>query len=206
MSHPRCIALVKIVTCLGFLVLLSTTYLLRTEILALNELRFSADETRAESDLRDYEEAYPHEQELYQVQLKNYELEKQHFEEMFELYQSDYEEYAKRLEDEYTPPRMPGRPNPPRPPEYRKKLHEINTEFRARKHQYFEMTSRLNWVAWLAAMALVGGLLYLIMFDTTNGRVIYFALLVMSFMFMIGPSFHSIISAIVGFLEPPSVY
>jgi len=35
---------------------------------------------------------------------------------------------------------------------------------------------------------------------------LYFALLVMSFVFMIGPSFHSIISAIVGFLEPPGVY
>jgi hypothetical protein len=206
MSHPRCITLAKLVACLGFLVLLSTTYLLRTEILALNELRFSADETRAQSDLKDHEAAYPHEQELYQVELKNYELEKEHFEQMFELYQSNYEEYAKRLEDEYAPPRMPSRPNPPRPPEYGKKLHEINAEFRARKHHYFEMTSQLNWVAWLAAMALVGGLLYLIMFDTANGRVIYFALLVMSFMFMIGPSFHSIISAIVGFLEPPSVY
>ncbi len=68
------------------------------------------------------------------------------------------------------------------------------------------MTSRLNWVAWIAATALVGGLLYLIMFDPAGGRIIYFALLVMSFVFMIGPAFHSIISAIVGFLEPPGVY
>ena len=206
MSHPRCIGLAKIVACLGFLVLLSTTYLLRTEVLALSELRFSADETRAQHDLTTYEEAFPQEEERYQVELKNYELATEHFKEMFTLYQSNYEEYAKRLEEKYEPPQMPVRPVPPKPPEYSKKLHQIDTEFRARKHQYFEMTSRLNWVAWIAAMALVGGLLHLIMFDPAGGRMIYFALLVMSFMFMIGPSFHSIISAIVGFLEPPGVY
>ncbi|NLS96101.1 MAG: hypothetical protein GXX96_28515 [Planctomycetaceae bacterium] len=206
MSHPRCIGLAKITACLGFLVLLSTTYWLRTEVLALNELRFSADETRAQHELTAYEDAFPHEEERYQVELKNYELEIEHFKTMFALYESDYEEYARRLEDKFEPPQMPVRPEPPRAPEYAKKLHEINTRFRARKHHYFEMTSRLNWVAWIAATALVGGLLYLIMFDSAGGRIIYFAVLVMSFMFMIGPSFHSIISAIVGFLEPPSVY
>lgn len=93
------------------------------------------------------------------------------------------------------------------PPETSQVFEEASpdTEFRARKHHYFEMTSRLNWVAWIAATALVGGLLHLIMFDPANGRIVHFALLVMSFMLMIGPSFHSIISAIVGFLEPPGV-
>lgn len=53
---------------------------------------------------------------------------------------------------------------------------------------------------------LVGGLLFLIMFETGNQKFVYLAVLVLSFVFMIGPSFHSIMSAIVGFLEAPPVY
>ena len=55
-------------------------------------------------------------------------------------------------------------------------------------------------------VGLVGGLLCLILFDTANGRLIYFVTLVLSFVFLIGPSFHSIMSAIVGFLQAPGVH
>ena len=64
----------------------------------------------------------------------------------------------------------------------------------------------MNWIAWLAALLLVGSLLYLLMFDTEGKRIFYVVLLLLSFVFMIGPSFHSIMSAIVGFLRAPGVY
>ena len=95
---------------------------------------------------------------------------------------------------------------PPKSPEYLKQLSEIDAQFRAQKHHYFTVTSSLNWVAMVGALCLVGGLVYLIMFDLANGRLIYFFTLVLSFVFLIGPSFHSIMSAIVGFLEAPGIY
>jgi bacteriorhodopsin len=85
-------------------------------------------------------------------------------------------------------------------------LAQINAEFRAQQFHYFDSTSALNWVCCASALVLVGGLLSLIMFDTGSVRAFYLAVLVLSFVFMIGPSFHSIMSAIVGFLHAPSVY
>lgn len=44
------------------------------------------------------------------------------------------------------------------------------------------------------------------MFETGNQRMLYLAVLILSFVFMIGPAFHSIMSAIVGFLQAPLLY
>ena len=206
MSNERSLALAKVCAMLGFLVLLSSTYYLRSEVLTLNKINFSADETRAEYELEQLKKDFPHERERYQVALKNYELQMEHYEEMLDLYQTDYDAYVRRLKDEYKPPQLPQKPQPPKPPEYKQKLSEINAQFRAQKHHYFQTTSALNWVALVAALFLVGGLLYLIMFDVANGRLMYVFCLVLSFVFMIGPSFHSIMSAIVGFLKAPGVY
>ncbi|OHB72068.1 MAG: hypothetical protein A2V70_20850 [Planctomycetes bacterium RBG_13_63_9] len=206
MCNSRCLGLAKVISIAGFLVLLCSTYYLRSEVLTLNKIRFSADQTRSEYELQQLKEDYPHEKERYAVAQKNYQLQREHYEEMLNLYQTDYNSYVKRLKDHYHPPRLPDRPQPPRPPEFQQKLAQIDAQFRARKHHYFETTSVLNWVALGAAICLVGGLLVLIMFDTGNGRLIYFVTLLLSFVFMIGPSFHSIISAIVGFLEAPGAF
>jgi hypothetical protein len=64
----------------------------------------------------------------------------------------------------------------------------------------------MNWICGVSALILVGGLLWLIMFDEGAQRIPYLVVLVLSFVFMIGPSFHSIMSAIAGFLRAPSVY
>ena len=206
MSSPRCLGLAKVSAILGFLVLLCSTYYLRSQVLTLNKIGFSADQTRAEYEMAQLKENFPNEQQRYEVAKKNYELQTKHYEEMLALYQTDYDAYVKRIKDEYRPPQLPNKPQPPRPPEYTQKLSEINAEFRAHKYHYFEATSVLNWVALAAALCLVGGLLYLIMFDMANGRLVYFFALVLSFVFMIGPAFHSILSAIVGFLEAPGVH
>ena len=205
MSNPRRLATAKVVAIVGFLVLLSSTYYLRSEVLTLNKINFSADHARAEYEQKQLEDDFPHEQERFKVAKENYELQMGHYEEMLKLYQTDKARYLRMLNAGYQPPQLPNKPKPPRPPEYTRKLMGINKDFRAQKHHYFEATSVLNWAALAAALCLVGGLLYLIMFET-NGRLIYFATLVLSFVFMIGPSFHSIMSAIVGFLEAPRMY
>ncbi len=202
MSNPKRLATAKVVAICGFLALLSSTYYLRSEVLTLNKIGFSSDHVRAEYKQKQVEENFPRAQEQFKVAKQNYELQMEHYEEMLDLYQTDKAKYLAMLDARYRPPQLPDKPEQPQPPEYTRKLMRINKDFRAQKHHYFETTSVLNSAAMAAAMCLVGGVLYLIMFET-NGRFIYFATLVLSFAFMIGPSFHSIMSAIVGFLDAP---
>ncbi len=260
MNSPKCLTTAKLIAICGFLVLLSSTYFLRTEVLKLNSIRFSADEARAKYQLQQVEEDYPYELERfkaqkehqeakfkrdrerykvsaknyettltkntarYEVAQKNYTLQEKHYAKMLEMYLTDYDAYVKAIKDKYRPPQlpdepsmpklpseptqpqMPVKPQPPRSPEYTKQLSEIDATFRTQKHHYFAVTSVMNWFAMVGAMCLVSGLLYLILFDTADGRLLYFMTLVLSFVFLIGPSFHSIMSAIVGFLAAPGVY
>jgi hypothetical protein len=203
MTTDRFLTPAKLIAITGFVVLLSTTYYLRTEVLTLNKIRLSSDEARAEYELKQFKENFPRAEEHYKVAMDNYELQMKHYEKMLSLYQTDTNEYMRRVKGGYRPPQMPKRPTPPEPPAYKQKLAEINVAFRARKHHYFEVTSTLNWVAMVAALSLVAGLLYLTLFDTANGRIGYIIVLSLSFVFLIGPSFHSIISAVVGFLQAP---
>lgn len=203
---PRHLRFAKLAAVAGFLVLLASSYYLRWEVLTLNRIRFAADETRSRYEIEAVNDSFPEQLALYDVAVKNYELQKQHYNEMLELYQTDYDAYVQRLKDEYQPPQLPSQPSRPRPPEYTQELTRINTEFRAQKYHYFSTTSALTWVAAVAAVSLAGGLLWLILFDPVSNRLIYLLVLVLSFVFLIGPSFHSILSAVVGFLEAPSVY
>ena len=43
------------------------------------------------------------------------------------------------------------------------------------KYRYFRAATVLNRIAWAAALCLVGGLLYLLMFEAGNGRAFYVA-------------------------------
>ena len=203
----RDIAVAKVSTLLGFLVLLSSSYYLRTEVLALNRIRFSADEARADYELKRLQETYPERAERHQVELKNHALQLEHYEKLSELYRKDLVKYLEMTKDQPQPqpPQVPVRPQPPEPPEVREELSQINLAFRARRYHYFVTTGRLNYVAWAAALALTGGLLYLLLFDRAGPRLAYLAVLLLSFVFLIGPSFHSILSAVVGFLEAPPV-
>jgi hypothetical protein len=200
------ITVVKCVTIAAFMTTLSATYYLRSEVLKLNTIRFSSENVRAEESLREMKESYPVRVAEYEVQTKNYELQMEHYREMLDLYRSNYAEYVKRLKDNYQPPHLPQKPQKTKSPELSDKLGQINADFRAQQYHYFESTSRMNWVCCASALILAGGLLFLIMFETGNQRILYLTVLVLSFVFMIGPAFQSIMSAIVGFLKAPSLY
>lgn len=206
MSEALRVTLAKISALSGFCILLATTYYLRHEVLALSHIRFSSDENRARYDLEQMKESYPERIQEHEIAVANYDLQMEHYRQMLELYRTNYEEYAKRLKDEYQPPQLPSTPVKPRPPEFQQKLYEANAEFRQRKSDYFETTASLTWTSGVAALALAGGLLYLALFDSNGKPLYYLAALLMSFVFLIGPSMHSLLTSVIGFLEAPGVY
>ncbi len=202
----KALALIKIVTVAAFMVTLWTTYHLRSEVLTLSRVRFSSESLRAEDALREMKASYPVRVAEYEIQMKNHELEMAHYQEMLALYHTNYHAYVTRLKDGYRPPQLPQKPQKPKSPELSDKLASINAEFRAQQLHYFDSSRLVNWVCCVSALVLVGGLLFLVMFETGNTRILYVVVLVLSFVFMIGPSFHSIMSAIVGFLKAPPIY
>ena len=206
MSNSKPIVVAKIMALLGFLALVTCTYYLRSEVLALSHIKFSADEVRAANELKQLRESYPDRVKQHEAAIKHYELQTEHYRKMLDMYQNDYDEYVKRIDDRYNPPPLPFAPTKPDPPDVAEKLHEINTDFRTRKNQYFATSSRLNWLACIAALMLVGGLVYLLMFDANGHRWHYLVALVISFVFLIGPAFHSILTGIIGFLEEPGIH
>jgi hypothetical protein len=206
MSNRNPILLAKLLALLGFLALITCTYYLRSEVLALSHIRFSADEVRDAESMKQRRESYPDRMKQHEAALKQYELQQEHYRQMLDLYENNYDEYVKRIEDKYELPQPPYAPTKPNSPEVAEKLYDINAQFRARKSQYFATSSRLNWLACAAALMLVGGLLYLLMFDTNGQRWHYLVALVISFVFLIGPAFHSIMTGIIGFLKEPGVF
>ncbi len=199
----RNITMAKCVSIIAFLVLLFATYYLRAEVLELNTIHFSSENVMADERIKDLKESYPFRTAEYEMQMNHYHIEMEHYKSMLEMFNTDYDEYVKRTKDKYSPPMVPWKPQKPKSPELSDKLAGINADFRAQQFHYFHTTSKLNWVACAAALSLVGGLLYLLMFDVEGKRIFYLVVLVLSFVFMIGPSFHSIMSAIVGFMSAP---
>ena len=197
------IKIAKFITIISFLVLLFSTYFLRSKVLELNTIRMSSQNVMAEETEKNLNNSLPQRTKEYENKLKQYEIQKKHYDEMLDLYQSDYEEYVKRIKDKFVPPRMPPNPVKPLSPEISDEMQKISIEFRKKQSHYFESTSKMNWVSCVAALTLVGGLLYLLLFDLQGKRLFYMVLLVLSFIFMIGPSFHSLMSALAGFLQAP---
>ena len=193
----------KFITIISFLTLLFSTYYLRSQVLKLNSIRMDSQNLMTDQERRDIEESSPVRKKEYEAKLGQYQIQKKHYEEMLDLYKSDYEEYVKRLKDEFAPPIMPRSPVKPLSPKVSDDMREKVIEFREQQSKYFNSTSKLNWISCLAALSLVGGLLYLLMFDLEGKRIFYLVLIVLSFVFMIGPSFHSLMSALAGFLQAP---
>jgi hypothetical protein len=206
MSSDGRIVAAKSCAIVGFLVLLAITYWLRSEVLALSRIHFSADEKKVELERQRSREQFPERQRQYEVAVSNHETEVKHYEKMMSIYEANLDDYRSLTSDRLQPPQMPSRPQPPDPPEVEDQFRSIQADFVARRYRYFAVSEYGNWIACGAAMLLVGGLLYLLMFDLNGNRLFYFLTLVLSFVFMIGPSFQSIMSAIVGFMNVPHGY
>lgn len=200
------IKIAKVAVVVSFIVLLFCTYYLRSHVLLLNRTRFEARKTDSDQSMQQRKDEYPMRVAEYEAESKQYEIEMAHHEEMLNLYRTNYEEYVKRRKDRYAPPGLPRRPHRPTSPEASDRMAKIGAQFTNQQYDYFDKTSRLNWVACAAALALVGSLLYLLMFDIEGKRLFYVVVLALSFVFMIGPSFHSLLSAVVGFMRGPAGY
>lgn len=206
MSGERRIVAAKLLVISGFLVLLVITYWLRSEVLGMSRIHFSADQKSVELEQKRSRETFPDRQKQYEVGLKNYDIQLKHYEKMMAVYESDLDEYASLTKDQLAPPQLPHRPSPPRAPELEDQFREIQTEFVNRRYRYFAVSEYGNIIACLAALSLVGGLLYLLMFDVNSNRLFYFMTLVLSFVFLIGPSLQSVMSAIIGLMHGPHGY
>lgn len=203
MSGERRIVAAKLLVITGFLTLLVITYWLRSEVLGLSRIHFSADQKKVELQQQRTRESFPERQQQYDVAVKNYELQQKHYEKLMAVYLKDLDEYARLTRDKLEPPQLPLRPSPPSAPEVEDQFQAIQTQFVLRRYRYFVVSEYGNMIACFAAVLLVGGLLYLLMFDLTGNRLFYFMTLVLSFVFLIGPSLQSVMSAIVGLMHAP---
>ena len=122
----RALNIVKLLTIVAFMVTLSATYYLRSEVLTLNKIRFSASNVRAEDDLRQMTESYPARLAEHEVESKHYRLQMDHYTRMLELYRTDYDEYVTRVKDKYAPPQLPWKPVKPESPELSDQLGRID--------------------------------------------------------------------------------
>ena len=206
MSAERRIVAAKLFVIGGFLTLLVITYWLRSEVLGLSRIHFSSDEKKVELEQKQSRDSFPDRQKQYEVGLKNYDLQLKHYEKMMQIYEKDLDEYANLTKKELQPPQVPDRPTPPKSPEVEDQFRTIETEFVLRRYRYFVICEYGNWIACMAALSLVGGLLYLLMFDLNGNRLFYFMVLVLSFVFLIGPSLQSVMSIIIGMMNGPHSY
>lgn len=202
----RLIPIIKLVTVAAFMVTLCATYYLRSEVLELNKLRYESNNLRSLDDQRQLRESFPLRMQEYKTEMQNYEIALGHYQEMLELYRSDYDAYVKRLKDDYRPPRLPTKPSLPDSPELSDQLAAIDAEFNQRQLNYFSRSAKLNWICCASALLLTGGLLFLIFFEDGKQKFLYVIVMVISFVFMIGPSFHSLMSAFAGLLRSPGGY
>ncbi len=188
------------------MILVVISYWLRSEVLGLSRIHFSADEKKVELDRQRSRDTFPERQKQYEIALKNHEVQVKHYEKMMEVYQRDLEQYAELTKNALQPPQMPSQPEPPRAPEVDDQFQSIQAEFVSRKYRYFVVSESGNWIACLGALLLAGGLLYLLMFDLNGNRLYYFMVLVFSFVFLIGPSLQSVMSALIGLMHGPHAY
>lgn len=138
------IRLAKVLTIMSFLVLLATSYYLRSEVLILSKIRFSSESVKSDEKIKELAETYPLRLVEYETQMNNYNNQLKHYTDMIDLYNTDYDEYVKRLKDRYVPPTLPQKPRKPLSPELSDKLAKNNAEFREQQYQYYNKTSKLN--------------------------------------------------------------
>ncbi|MCB9760046.1 MAG: hypothetical protein H6739_09455 [Alphaproteobacteria bacterium] len=204
--NARILILARLVAMAGLLTLLMSSYVLRSEVIDLSAMHLDADAAKARNDLDRHQESYADRVAEFAMEQEDYTIRLQHYRDMLELYRTDYDAYVQRLDDAFRPPSPPTRPLPPQSPALKAELYEINTRFRERRAQYFHRLAVLNGVAAGASLATVGGLVFLLLFDERGRWWIYLALLSLSFVFLIGPAFHAMLTGLMGALRAPPIF
>ncbi len=201
----KSITAARVITIIAMMFLIATTYYLRSGILAMVNHQIDAQSATAQERLDNFADTAEFRQAEYEAGISRFDVAMSKYKELIELYASDFDAYQIKIGEEANtmPPPLPHRPYRPRKPEVADELAKINEAFRAERESYFSTARALNPVVALAAVALVGSLLYLILFDTNNARILYVILLTLSFIFIIGPAFHSILSIAAYNLRPP---
>ncbi|MBX3353442.1 MAG: hypothetical protein KF684_10975 [Phycisphaeraceae bacterium] len=194
----RSLKIPKTIALVCFLILVACTYTVRGKVIELNEVRLSSDHARAEAGMEAFLGSYEARRAAYDAERAVYERDMRLFNENLEEFLREQSE--RRMSGMSRAPQMP---MPPQTPEVTSELARINAEFRAARHEYFKMARWLNLVAGLASLGLVGSLVYLAMTDRETGRWVYLGVLSVAFVFLIGPSFHTVLSSIVSALKPP---
>lgn len=203
-SMPAWLKAVRWITVSGFVILLFTVYILRAQVVEITAMKYRVeDESRKVSDRR-YEENFELRKKDYELQKQAYQMRVAHYNKMVKRFQEDYDTYRKERHPEAPiPPRLP---EPPSNPEEQKKVRELTTEFIAHRFGFYTTLYILCFVNLLGAAMLVGGIVTLILFERPKGRLAWLGLLVLSFVFLIGPAFHTILSALVGWLKIAPAY
>ena len=202
MSNTRSIEIAKLAALIGFLALVMATYYVRSDVLSIVQVQFQAEEERVAAEYSRMQQSRPNRELRYAAEVKHFEIEADHYRKMVELFATNYEEYVKKIEDKFQPPVLPREPILPDPPEVAERINAAHSAFVSRKNQYFKTAILSTWVSAVAASLLVGGLLYLLLFDVQNSqRWHYLAVLTLSFTFLIGPALPSILSGLVGVLR-----
>ncbi len=88
MNRPLTLTIARLITIAAFMVTLSATYYLRSEVLTLNKIRLSADNVRAKETLREMTESHPVRLAEYGVKMQHYDLQMNHYSQMLELYRA----------------------------------------------------------------------------------------------------------------------
>ena len=192
-----------VIICMACLLL--TTYMLRSQVLSLINSIIDGEDI-VEVELMDrFEASEPDRKAAYEAALGRYEIQMKRYRELLNLYQKDPEAYARQTREgrPVGAPPVPFKPEPPQTPEVQQQLAETNAEFRQTRQRYFKNAKRLNMFVGLCAIGLIGGLLFLIMFDPEKSRLAYLVVLVVSFVFVIGPALHSVVSLMAYGLQPP---
>lgn len=204
MKHA--IVTAKIFVILSLLCLLSTTYFLRSRLLDLVDHLIDGQNVQAQERMDRFRASEEDRQAEYDAALSRFETGKERFRSLLELYQEDLEAYREQTnEGKVTqPPPSPQKPHPPSAPATQQQLAEIHQEFREARTRYFALASGLNSLVGIFSLLLVGGLVFLIFFETSGPRAVYVVILGLSFVFLIGPALHSALTFVAYDLRPPT--
>ncbi len=104
----RAIAATKVTALVGFLTLLGSSYVLRSEVIALSTLHLQADAVRARNSVEQNRESHADRVAVFELEQSHYGVQLQHYRDMLALFEADYPAYVQRLEDEFRPPELPG--------------------------------------------------------------------------------------------------